>query len=71
MCDFSLMHNKSRPAQVADKLVTKDFGSGTHGFADVSEVDTPGRESTAVCVLPGTELAFDKPVAVRNGWFGK
>ena len=70
MCDFSLNAHKSRPAQVADKLITKDFGRGTRGFTDVSEADTPGLESTAVCVLPGTEIAFDKPVAVRNGWFG-
>jgi len=33
-------------------LVTKDFGTGTHGFASVTDA------ATAVCVLPGTELAF-------------
>ncbi len=70
MCDFSLNHAKSRPAQVADKLVTKDFGRGTLGFAHVSEADKPYEECTAVCVLPGTEIAFDKPVAIRNGWYG-
>lgn len=70
MCDFSLQHNKSRPAQVADKLITKDFGRGTLGFADVSEADALSTDATAVCVLPGTEIAFDKPVAIRSGWFG-
>ena len=70
MCDFSLMHAKSRPAEVADKLVTKDFGRGTLGFAHASEADTLSTDATAVCVLPGTEIAFDSPVAVRNGWYG-
>jgi hypothetical protein len=53
MCDYSLMHVKSRAANVGDKLVTRDFGTGTRGF---SSVDDP---TTAICVLPGTELAFD------------
>jgi len=34
-------------------LITRDFGTGTRGFSDVREADL------AVCVLPGTELAFD------------
>jgi len=54
MCDYSLMHVKSRPAAVGDKLVVTDFGTGTKGFA------SPDDKSTAVCVLPGTEIAFDK-----------
>ena len=33
MCDFSLHHLKSRPAKVGDKLTTRDFGTGTLGFA--------------------------------------
>jgi hypothetical protein len=37
-------------------LVTKDFGTGTRGFASVTDA------STAVCVLPGTELAFASEV---------
>ena len=44
MCDF-------RPAKVGDKLVTRDFGTGTRGFA------APGDLGLAVCVMPGTELA--------------
>ena len=52
MCDFSLQSVKSRPAKVGDKLTTRDFGTGTRGFA-ASE-----NPSVAVCVLPGTELAF-------------
>ncbi len=52
MCDYSLHSIKSRPAEIGDKLTTRDFGTGTRGFA-ASE-----NPSVAVCVLPGTELAF-------------
>src|SRR5215831_18686720 len=33
MCDFSLHHVKSRPAKVGDKLTTRNFNTGTRGFA--------------------------------------
>ena len=56
MCDYSLHNVKSRPAKVGDKLTTHQFNSGTRGFA------TPEDASTAVCVLPGTELAFAEKV---------
>jgi hypothetical protein len=57
MCDYSLHHVASRPAKVGDKLVTTRFTSSiTRGFAAVGEPDT------AVCLLPGTELAFEKNV---------
>jgi len=52
MCDYSLQSIKSRPAKVGDRLTTHNFGTGTRGFA-ASE-----NPSVAVCVLPGTELAF-------------
>src|SRR5262249_62407375 len=58
MCDYSLMHVKSRPASVGDKLRTSNFGTGTRGFA------APNDPTTAVCVLPGTELAFDTEICV-------
>ena len=57
MCDFSLQSVRSRPAEVGDKLVTRDFGTGTRGFADAEDF------GTAVCLLPGTELAFAGEVA--------
>jgi hypothetical protein len=56
MCDFSLQNVRSRPAQVGDRLVTRDFGTFTRGFACQRDL------GTAVCLLPGTELAFDRPV---------
>ncbi|SRR5579871_2207275 len=66
MCDYSLQNVSTRPAKVGDQLITRDFRTGTRGFADVK---TP---SVAVCVRPGTELAFPEglPVAHRVffGW---
>ena len=52
MCDYSLQNVRSRPAKVGDKLVTKNFRWGTSGFADYED------EDCAVCVKPGTEIAF-------------
>jgi hypothetical protein len=56
MCDYSLQTVRSRPAKVGDKLTTRDFGTGTKGFA------AQENPAVAVCVLPGTELAFSKQV---------
>jgi hypothetical protein len=52
MCDYSLHNVKSRRAKVGDKLTTHNFGTGTRGFAASEDA------TVAVCVLPGTELAF-------------
>ena len=60
MCDYSLQNVKSRPAQVGDKLMTRNFGTGTGGFA------APEDLTTAVCLMPGTELAFSNPVVISN-----
>ena len=62
MCDYSLQYVKSRPAKVGEKLRTRHFNSGTIGFA------APEDANTAVCVLPGTELAF--ATAVRSNRYG-
>ena len=65
MCDYSLHNVKSRLAKVGDELTTRDFGTGTRGFA-ASE-----NRSVAVCVLPGTELSFTKEVTcLGSGLFG-
>src|SRR3989442_13578151 len=65
MCDYSLHNVKSRPAKVGDKLTTRNFNTGTRGFA------APGDPSIAVCVLPGTELAFVRAVCCQpRGSFG-
>ena len=52
MCDYSLQHVRSRPAKVGDKLTTRDFGTGTRGFAASEDA------GVAVCVLPGTVLCW-------------
>jgi|SRR5262245_6933703 len=57
MCDYSLHDVASRPAKVGDKLVTTHFPNTiTRGFSD------PSQPRVAVCLLPGTELAFEKEV---------
>jgi hypothetical protein len=63
MCDYSLESVRSRPAKVGDKLTTREFGTGTRGFAAAEDV------RVAVCVLPGTELAFSSAVTVRYPLF--
>ena len=63
MCDYSLNNVKSRSAKVGDKLTTRNFGTGTRGFA------APEDATTAVCVLPGTELAFSQEVACTTSGF--
>ena len=62
MCDYSLQQVTSRPAKVGDKLVSTRFpSSSTRGFASVEE------RNVAVCLLPGTELAFEKEVQCDVG----
>jgi hypothetical protein len=57
MCDYSLHLVASRPAKVGDKLVTTDFTrSITRGLSAVGEPEV------AVCLLPGTEIAFEEEV---------
>src|SRR5262245_34214386 len=57
MCDYSLHSVKSRPAKVGDKLITTKFwNTTTRGFCSVGEADV------AVCLIPGTEVAFDTEV---------
>jgi hypothetical protein len=60
MCDYSLHSVRTRPAKVGEKLVTHNFGTGTRGFA------APEDCSVAVCILPGTELAFETPVKYQT-----
>ena len=63
MCDYSLHAVASRPAEVGEELVTTTFrGTSTRGFA--SERDP----NVAVCVLPGTELAFSDEIKYDNRW---
>jgi hypothetical protein len=57
MCDYSLEQLASRPAKVGDQLITTKFRHTlTGGFCAVSE------PSVAVCLQPGTEVAFDREI---------
>jgi hypothetical protein len=57
MCDYSLEFVASRPARAGEKLVSTAFrNSSTRGFASIAD------KSVAVCLLPGTELAFDDEI---------
>ena len=62
MCDYSLNNVATRPAMVGDKLITTQFFNLiTRGFAAV------GEPSVAVCLLPGTEIAFEKDIEFEGG----
>ena len=68
MCDYSLHLIASRPAKVADRLVSTVFANSvTCGFTEV------GKPDVAVCLLPGTKVAFVKDVQFGRafGIFGK
>ena len=57
MCDYSLHGEPSRPASVGDRLMTRQFwNTTTRGFAAVKE------PNVAVCLLPGTEVGFEREV---------
>ena len=63
MCDYSLHNVASRPARVGDKLVSTSFlKSWTRGFAAVDE------PNVAVCLLPGTELAFEENLRCESAY---
>ena len=63
MCDYSLHAVASRPAKAGETLVTTSFyGTSTRGFAAKDE------PSVAVCLLPGTELAFEQEVKYDRQW---
>lgn len=66
MCDYSLHAVASRPAKIADSLVSTEFrGTCTRGLASVDE------PAVAVCLSPGTELAFEENVWTRGFFFRK
>jgi hypothetical protein len=62
MCDYSLHLIASRPARVGDKLISTSFPHTiTRGFASIDD------RHMAVCLLPGTELAFEEEVQCETG----
>jgi hypothetical protein len=66
MCDYSLHAVASRPAEVAEALVSSQFQStATRGFA------SPNNPQVAVCLRPGTEIAFENNVQLDARLFRK
>jgi len=63
MCDYSLHAVATRPAQVGETLISTTFrGTSTRGFASEKEPEV------AVCMLPGTELAFEEQLRCDIRW---
>lgn len=61
MCDYSLHAVASRAAEAGETLVVSGFyGTSSRGFA------SPAAPSVAVCLRPGTEIAFEEE-ACREG----
>ena len=61
MCDYSLHGVANRPAKVGDKLVSTNFvNSFTRGFTEI------GEPKVAVCLMPGTELAFEQDIEIDH-----
>ena len=63
MCDYSLHAVESRPAKVGEQLISTSFRmASTSGFA------SRDNREIAVCLLPGTELAFEEDVKFYHRW---
>jgi len=63
MCDYSLHSVATRPATVGDKLVTSQFDNClTRGFSAI------GEPNVAVCLLAGTEVAFEREIEIEGGY---
>src|SRR3954467_2945595 len=66
MCDYSLHAVATRPAEVAETLISTKFQTtSTRGFA------SPDQPNVAVCLRPGTEIAFESEVQTDGMTFRK
>jgi hypothetical protein len=66
MCDYSLHAVATRAAKVGEMLVSTKFRlTPTRGFAGVDSPDV------AVCLRPGTEIAFENDVRTDGIMFRK
>ena|SRR6516164_9191618 len=62
-CSFDHLVGAGEAAKVGDQLVTTQFNNSiTRGFAAV------GEPNVAVCLLPGTEVAFEKEIEFERGF---
>jgi hypothetical protein len=53
MCDYSLEHYRSRPAQMGERYETHQFESRSIGFI------SPGDASTAICMACDTKMKLE------------
>ena len=53
MCDYSLEHYRSRPAQLGEKYEAQQFASRSIGFI------APGDATTAICMACDTKLRLE------------
>ena len=66
MCDYSLHAVATRPAEVGETLVSTKFQmAGTRGFA------SPDSPRVAICLRPGTELAFEHDALIGGVMFSE
>ncbi len=66
MCDYSLHCVASRAAEAAETLVVTNFyGTSTRGFA------SPKDPTVAVCLRPGTEVAFEEEARREGAIFNR
>ena len=66
MCDYSLHCVASRAAEPAETLMVTNFhGTSTRGFA------SPGEPTVAVCLRPGTEVAFEAEARREGALFAR
>jgi hypothetical protein len=64
MCDYSLHAVAFRPAEASEVLVSSKFpGTHTRGFA------SPAEPTVAVCLRPGTEIAFEQNAVMQGALF--
>jgi hypothetical protein len=63
MCDYSLHAVQSRAATAGEELISTSFRqASTSGFA------ARDNREIAICLLPGTELAFEQEVKFYHRW---
>lgn len=64
MCDYSLHAVASRAAKAGERLVSTTFPrTTTRGLAATED------RNVAVCLMPGTELAFDRDIECTRALF--
>ena len=65
MCDYSIENCKTRDARVGDRLVSGRIRStDATGWTRSKGFHAEGDDGTAVCLRPGTELAFEGGTAI-------